>query len=43
MVVNGSAEELFAVGLALPSGSVLTADEIGRVTATVEKFLGERS
>jgi len=42
-VVNGASDALFAAGLALPSGSVLTADEIGRVTATIEKFLGERS
>lgn len=41
-VVNGSSEELFAAGLALPSGSALTADEVARVTTTIEKFLGER-
>ena len=41
-VVNGSAEQLFAAGLALPSGSVLTPEEVARVTATIEKFLGER-
>jgi dTDP-4-amino-4,6-dideoxygalactose transaminase len=42
-VVNGSSDELFAVGLVLPSGSALTADEVARVTATIEKFVGERS
>ena len=41
-VVNGSSETLFAAGLALPSGSVLTSEEVARVTATIEKFLGER-
>ena len=42
-VVNGTSDDLFAAGLALPSGSVLTAEEVARVTATIEKFLGERS
>ena len=42
-VVNGSSEELFAAGLALPSGSALTTEEVARVTATIDKFLGERA
>ena len=42
-IVNGTSEELFAVGLALPSGSALTPDDVARVTATIEKFLGERA
>lgn len=42
-VVNGTSDDIFAAGLALPSGSVLTAEEVARVTATIEKFLGERA
>jgi dTDP-4-amino-4,6-dideoxygalactose transaminase len=40
--VNGSAEHLFATGLALPSGSALTPDQVDRVTAAVGSFLGRR-
>jgi dTDP-4-amino-4,6-dideoxygalactose transaminase len=41
--LNGTSDELFAIGLALPSGSALTADEVDRVTATIETFLGAHS
>jgi dTDP-4-amino-4,6-dideoxygalactose transaminase len=37
--LDGSADRLFATGLALPSGSALTPDEIARVLAAVESFL----
>ena len=40
--LNGSADQLFATGLALPSGSALTADQIGEVTSSVGSFLGRR-
>ena len=40
--LNGSADRLFATGLALPSGSALTADQIGEVTSSVRSFLGRR-
>jgi dTDP-4-amino-4,6-dideoxygalactose transaminase len=40
--LNGSADRLFATGLALPSGSALTSDQIGRVTAALGSFLGQR-
>jgi dTDP-4-amino-4,6-dideoxygalactose transaminase len=43
VVLNGASDELFASGLALPSGSALTNDDVARITATIEKFLGERS
>ena len=42
-VVNGSSDKLFSAGLALPSGSAMTADDVARVTTAIEKFLGERS
>ena len=41
--VTGASEILFARGLALPSGSSLSDDEIGRVTTAVTAFLGARS
>jgi dTDP-4-amino-4,6-dideoxygalactose transaminase len=37
--LTGAAEELFASGLTLPSGSVLTEAQIDRVCLTVEHFL----
>lgn len=40
--LNGSADRLFATGLTLPSGSALTSDQIGRVTAALGSFLGQR-
>jgi dTDP-4-amino-4,6-dideoxygalactose transaminase len=40
--LNGSADRLFATGLALPSGSALTADQIGEVTSSMRSFLGRR-
>jgi dTDP-4-amino-4,6-dideoxygalactose transaminase len=40
--LNGSADHLFDTGLALPSGSALTTDQIGTVLAAVRSFLGRR-
>ncbi|MFD2766136.1 aminotransferase class I/II-fold pyridoxal phosphate-dependent enzyme [Micromonospora eburnea] len=37
--LTGAAENLFAHGLVLPSGSVLTDGEADRVTAAIERFL----
>jgi dTDP-4-amino-4,6-dideoxygalactose transaminase len=37
--LDGTADRLFATGLTLPSGSALTADQVGRVTGTVLDFL----
>ncbi|MGK5676256.1 aminotransferase class I/II-fold pyridoxal phosphate-dependent enzyme [Micromonospora sp. URMC 106] len=42
-LVTGVAEQLFADGLALPSGSVLNEAEIGRVLAAVDEFLTART
>ncbi|MCR5547782.1 MAG: aminotransferase class I/II-fold pyridoxal phosphate-dependent enzyme [Bacteroidales bacterium] len=39
---NGTGERLFRQGLSLPSGSVLDADTIGRVTDAVAEFLEAR-
>ncbi len=36
------ADKLFDTGICLPSGSNMTADEIGRIIATVSKILGRR-
>ena len=41
--VTGASETLFTRGLALPSGSSLSNDEIGRVTTAITAFLGARS
>ena len=38
--VSGVAEKLFQTGLTLPSGSVLSANEIDRVAHAIEHFLG---
>jgi dTDP-4-amino-4,6-dideoxygalactose transaminase len=38
--LNGSADRLFATGLALPSGSALTADQSSEVTSSLRSFLG---
>ena len=40
--VNGSSEALFKSGLALPSGSGLSADQIDRITRTISSFLDGR-
>lgn len=37
---DGTADELFRTGLTLPSGSVLTDDDLERVSAAVGAFLG---
>jgi dTDP-4-amino-4,6-dideoxygalactose transaminase len=37
--VTGASEVLFAQGLALPSGSSLTSDDVDRVVSSLEKFL----
>ncbi|SCL48326.1 dTDP-4-amino-4,6-dideoxygalactose transaminase [Micromonospora citrea] len=42
-LVTGAAERLFADGLALPSGSVLTEAQIGHVLAAVDEFLTART
>jgi dTDP-4-amino-4,6-dideoxygalactose transaminase len=39
--VTGASEALFAQGLALPSGSSLTDDEVDRVVSSVGKFLAD--
>jgi dTDP-4-amino-4,6-dideoxygalactose transaminase len=38
--VTGASESLFLHGLALPSGSALTHDEVARVTESIRAFLG---
>ncbi|GAA6524400.1 aminotransferase class I/II-fold pyridoxal phosphate-dependent enzyme [Intrasporangium sp. DVR] len=38
-VLNGTSERLFELGLSLPSGSALTAAEVGRIHSVVESFL----
>ncbi|MGW4498376.1 aminotransferase class I/II-fold pyridoxal phosphate-dependent enzyme [Micromonospora sp. NPDC004336] len=42
-LVTGAAERLFADGLALPSGSVLSEAQIGHVLAAVDEFLTART
>jgi len=42
VVVNGNAEYLFRHGLTLPSGSVLTEDDLERVTTRIVDFLESR-
>ncbi|MBM0225783.1 MULTISPECIES: DegT/DnrJ/EryC1/StrS aminotransferase family protein [Micromonospora] len=39
-LLSGAAERLFERGLALPSGSALTEEQISRVTAAITEFLG---
>jgi dTDP-4-amino-4,6-dideoxygalactose transaminase len=39
--LTGAAERLFATGLALPSGSVLGEDDLGRVLDAIERFLDD--
>jgi dTDP-4-amino-4,6-dideoxygalactose transaminase len=39
-LVNGSSERIFAQGVTLPSGSVLTPVELDRVRSVIEGFLG---
>ena len=39
--VNGASETLFTRGMALPSGSSLTDDEVDRVESSIEKFLAD--
>lgn len=41
-VVTGAAENLFAQGLTLPSGSVLDDRRMGRVVGAIEEFLDRR-
>jgi dTDP-4-amino-4,6-dideoxygalactose transaminase len=41
-LVNGAAERLFETGLALPSGSALTADDRDRVLRGIQSFLESR-
>ncbi|MET0885786.1 MAG: aminotransferase class I/II-fold pyridoxal phosphate-dependent enzyme [Mycetocola sp.] len=38
--VNGSAERLFQTGMTLPSGSVLSDDQVERVAAAIRGFIG---
>ena len=40
--VDGTSERLFSTGLSLPSGSALTADQVGRIDEVVERFLLDR-
>jgi dTDP-4-amino-4,6-dideoxygalactose transaminase len=40
--LDGSADRLFATGLTLPSGSVLTGDQVDAVTGALSAFLGLR-
>ncbi|MBD1590430.1 aminotransferase class I/II-fold pyridoxal phosphate-dependent enzyme [Arthrobacter sp. S1_S22] len=42
-LVDGTSERLFATGLALPSGSALTAEEFSRVIEHLSKFLASRN
>ncbi|MFZ0142439.1 MAG: DegT/DnrJ/EryC1/StrS family aminotransferase, partial [Aeromicrobium sp.] len=39
--VTGASEALFTQGLALPSGSALTGEEVDRVVSSLEKFLAD--
>lgn len=41
--LSGASEELFERGLALPSGSALTREDIDRVTRVISTFLDSRS
>ena len=41
--LTGAADSLFATGLALPSGSALTAGQVDRVLTVVEAFLDDRA
>ncbi|MGH3457710.1 DegT/DnrJ/EryC1/StrS family aminotransferase [Aeromicrobium sp.] len=41
--ITGASESLFAQGLALPSGSSLTDDEVDRVATAITAFLGVRT
>jgi dTDP-4-amino-4,6-dideoxygalactose transaminase len=41
-VLNGTSERLFATGLSLPSGSVLSAAQVARVEGVVSSFLEVR-
>lgn len=38
--LNGTSERLFRTGLSLPSGSVLTEDQIDRIVGRIDQFLG---
>ncbi|MFJ6197796.1 DegT/DnrJ/EryC1/StrS family aminotransferase [Micromonospora sp. NPDC092111] len=40
--LTGAADQLFARGIALPSGSVLTEEQIGRITESIAGFLEHR-
>lgn len=40
--IDGTSEELFRTGLSLPSGSVLTDEQIDRVIVRIEEFLDGR-
>jgi dTDP-4-amino-4,6-dideoxygalactose transaminase len=42
-LVDGSAERLFETGVTLPSGSVLTEEQLTRVTERIETFVGSRA
>jgi dTDP-4-amino-4,6-dideoxygalactose transaminase len=42
-LVNGNSERLFTNGITLPSGSVLGAPQIERITAAIGAFLEEKS
>jgi dTDP-4-amino-4,6-dideoxygalactose transaminase len=42
-LVDGSAERLFETGVTLPSGSVLTEEQIERVTDRIDAFVGARA
>ncbi|WP_285115789.1 aminotransferase class I/II-fold pyridoxal phosphate-dependent enzyme [Leifsonia sp. fls2-241-R2A-40a] len=42
-LVDGSAERLFETGVTLPSGSVLTEEQLERVTGRIHSFIGSRT
>nr|WP_243848812.1 aminotransferase class I/II-fold pyridoxal phosphate-dependent enzyme [Lysinibacter cavernae] len=41
-LTNGVSERFFDTGLTLPSGSVLSEEQFGRVLTSIQQFLGER-
>ena len=42
-VVNGSSEQLFSIGLTLPSASALTGSEMNLISDTIRGFLDDRA
>ncbi|TFD57542.1 DegT/DnrJ/EryC1/StrS aminotransferase family protein [Cryobacterium sp. Hh38] len=41
-LVNGVSERLFETGITLPSGSVLSDEDLARITASIQAFLGTK-